>query len=79
VFGVIAWVLAFVVAGFVVVFVAREERKSLEKYAREDEEAQRRAEGPAGDPGPPNDEPKSHSTDTGSSATDRGSSPGSAP
>jgi len=40
VFGVIAWVLAFVVAGFVIVFVAREQRKSLEKYAREDDEVQ---------------------------------------
>ena len=52
VFGVIAWVLAFVVAGFVVVFVAREQRKSLEKYAREDDEAEGTA-APSSGAGPP--------------------------
>ena len=49
VFGVVAWVAAFVVAGFVVVFVAREQRKNLEKYAREDEETQGRASAAASD------------------------------
>ncbi|HJW75182.1 MAG TPA: DedA family protein, partial [Thermoleophilia bacterium] len=69
VFGVIAWVLAFVVAGLVIVFVAREQRKSLEKYAREEDEIERlesegRAEAArAGEPDP---------------APDRGPSPDSA-
>ena len=44
VFGVLAWVLAIVVGVLVIVFVAREQRKSLEKYALEDEEAQRAAQ-----------------------------------
>jgi membrane protein DedA with SNARE-associated domain len=39
IFGVLAWVLAFIVAGFVVYFVAREQRRSLEKYALEEDDA----------------------------------------
>jgi membrane protein DedA with SNARE-associated domain len=91
VFGVVAWVAAFVVAGLVVVFVAREQRRNLEKYAREDEEARGGAAASAGD-GPGDGSPPPTRTDaadarprpepTGAESQptqDKGSSPGSAP
>ncbi len=91
-FGVVAWVLAFVVAGFVVVFVAREQRKNLEKYAREDDEAEGTAASTASD-GPADAGPAAPATTDAADAEsrpntadaepeptqDKGPSPGSVP